>query len=30
MGSWDIGPFDNDMGADFADTLDEAPETERE
>ncbi|WP_331767618.1 DUF4259 domain-containing protein [Embleya sp. NBC_00896] len=30
MGTWDIGPFDNDMGADFANTLDEAAETDRE
>ncbi|MFE5326086.1 DUF4259 domain-containing protein [Embleya sp. NPDC056575] len=30
MGTWDIGPFDNDMGADFADTLDEAPAADRE
>jgi hypothetical protein len=25
MGSWDAGPFENDMAADFAFTLDEAP-----
>ena len=30
MGTWDIGPFENDMAADFADALDEAPESERE
>ncbi|MEU4119078.1 DUF4259 domain-containing protein [Kitasatospora sp. NPDC028055] len=30
MGTWDIGPFENDMAADFADALDEAAENERE
>ncbi|MGA5699857.1 DUF4259 domain-containing protein [Peterkaempfera bronchialis] len=30
MGTWDIGPFENDMAADFADALDEAAEDERE
>ncbi|BFO18166.1 hypothetical protein SHKM778_45540 [Streptomyces sp. KM77-8] len=25
MGTWDIGPFENDMAADFAYTLDETP-----
>ncbi|WP_436785873.1 DUF4259 domain-containing protein [Yinghuangia sp. YIM S10712] len=30
MGTWDIGPFDNDMAADFADALDEAPVPARE
>ncbi|MFJ8045426.1 DUF4259 domain-containing protein [Kitasatospora sp. NPDC096147] len=29
MGTWDIGPFDNDTAADFADDLDEAPAAER-
>ncbi|MEU8621906.1 DUF4259 domain-containing protein [Streptomyces sp. NPDC048623] len=26
MGTWDIGPFDNDTAADFSSTVDEAPE----
>ncbi|WP_331762794.1 DUF4259 domain-containing protein [Streptomyces anulatus] len=30
MGTWDIGPFDNDTAADFADELDEAELEERE
>lgn len=30
MGTWDIGPFENDMAADFADALDEASEGDRE
>ncbi|MEU2632897.1 DUF4259 domain-containing protein [Kitasatospora sp. NPDC007106] len=30
MGTWDIGPFENDMAADFAYALDEAAEDERE
>ncbi|MGW7443020.1 DUF4259 domain-containing protein [Kitasatospora sp. NPDC054795] len=30
MGTWGIGPFDNDTAADFADALDEAAERERE
>lgn len=30
MGTWDIGPFDNDTAADFADSLDEAQPDERE
>ncbi|MFI8459449.1 DUF4259 domain-containing protein [Kitasatospora sp. NPDC085464] len=30
MGTWGIGPFENDMAADFADALDEAAEDERE
>ncbi|WP_327733632.1 DUF4259 domain-containing protein [Streptomyces nojiriensis] len=30
MGTWDIGPFDNDTAADFSGDLDEAPEGERE
>ncbi|MGW6414476.1 DUF4259 domain-containing protein [Streptomyces sp. NPDC055055] len=30
MGTWDIGPFDNDTAADFADDLDEAEEEGRE
>ncbi|MFE7563292.1 DUF4259 domain-containing protein [Kitasatospora sp. NPDC057500] len=30
MGTWDIGPFDNDTAADFADDLDEAALEERE
>ncbi|MEW2579988.1 DUF4259 domain-containing protein [Streptomyces syringium] len=30
MGTWDIGPFENDMAADFAFTLDEADENDRE
>ncbi|ORT56606.1 DUF4259 domain-containing protein [Streptomyces sp. CB03238] len=30
MGTWDIGPFDNDTAADFAHTLDETAEDERE
>ncbi|WP_331733601.1 DUF4259 domain-containing protein (plasmid) [Embleya sp. NBC_00888] len=29
MGTWDIGPFDNDMAADFAGTLDETPHDQR-
>ncbi|MEW2079311.1 MULTISPECIES: DUF4259 domain-containing protein [unclassified Streptomyces] len=30
MGTWDIGPFDNDTAADFAGDLDEAAVEERE
>ncbi|MFD9565094.1 DUF4259 domain-containing protein [Streptomyces sp. NPDC059994] len=30
MGTWDVGPFDNDTAADFSGDLDEAPEGERE
>jgi hypothetical protein len=30
VGTWDIGPFENDMAADFAHALDEAAPTERE
>ncbi|GHI89935.1 DUF4259 domain-containing protein [Streptomyces xanthophaeus] len=30
MGTWDVGPFDNDTAADFSGSLDEAPEGERE
>lgn len=30
MGTWDIGPFDNDTAADFASDLDEAAVEERE
>ncbi|MFE2545723.1 DUF4259 domain-containing protein [Actinacidiphila glaucinigra] len=30
MGTWDIGPFDNDTAADFAGDLDEATMAERE
>ncbi|MFJ4840804.1 DUF4259 domain-containing protein [Streptomyces sp. NPDC088746] len=30
MGTWDIGPFGNDMAADFAYTLDEVPKDKRE
>ncbi|MDX2701703.1 DUF4259 domain-containing protein [Streptomyces sp. PA03-6a] len=30
MGTWDIGPFENDMAADFAYTLDETAKDERE
>ncbi|WP_435652346.1 DUF4259 domain-containing protein [Kitasatospora purpeofusca] len=30
MGTWDIGPFDNDTAADFAGDLDDAPAAERE
>ncbi|MER6699787.1 DUF4259 domain-containing protein [Streptomyces fimicarius] len=30
MGTWDIGPFDNDTAADFAGDLDEAALVERE
>lgn len=26
MGTWDVGPFDNDTAADFSGSLDEAPE----
>ncbi|WP_350325460.1 DUF4259 domain-containing protein [Streptomyces katrae] len=29
MGTWDVGPFDNDTAADFGGTLDEAAEAER-
>ncbi|MFD7440757.1 DUF4259 domain-containing protein [Streptomyces sp. NPDC059909] len=29
MGTWDVGPFDNDTAADFSITLDGAAETER-
>ncbi|MEU4169316.1 DUF4259 domain-containing protein [Streptomyces sp. NPDC026665] len=29
MGTWDIGPFDNDTAADFAGDLDESPREER-
>lgn len=30
MGTWDVGPFDNDTAADFAGDLDDAAESERE
>lgn len=30
MGTWDVGPFDNDTAADFCGRLDDAPEHERE
>ncbi|MFD8217623.1 DUF4259 domain-containing protein [Streptomyces sp. NPDC059697] len=30
MGTWDIGPFENDMAADFAYTLDETVKDKRE
>ncbi|MFB6879073.1 DUF4259 domain-containing protein [Streptomyces sp. NPDC056323] len=30
MGTWDIGPFENDMAADFAYTLDETTQDKRE
>ncbi|MFD9573191.1 DUF4259 domain-containing protein [Streptomyces sp. NPDC059982] len=30
MGTWDIGPFDNDTAADFGGDLDEAAASERE
>lgn len=30
MGTWDIGPFENDMAADFACTLDETASDKRE
>ena len=30
MGTWDIGPFENDMAADFAGTLDDIAMAERE
>ncbi|MEV5913423.1 DUF4259 domain-containing protein [Streptomyces chartreusis] len=30
MGTWDIGPFENDTAADFANDLDDAAEGERE
>ncbi|GHB03791.1 DUF4259 domain-containing protein [Streptomyces termitum] len=29
MGTWDIGPFDNDTAADFSYRVDEAPDGER-
>ena len=29
MGTWDIGPFDNDTAADFSSTVDEAPSEKR-
>lgn len=29
MGTWDIGPFDNDTAADFSSTVDEAPAEKR-
>ncbi|MER5711713.1 MULTISPECIES: DUF4259 domain-containing protein [unclassified Streptomyces] len=29
MGTWDIGPFDNDMAADFSYRVDEAPAEKR-
>ncbi|MGW4856715.1 DUF4259 domain-containing protein [Streptomyces sp. NPDC004288] len=29
MGTWDIGPFDNDTAADFSYRVDEAPEDQR-
>ncbi|WP_034261534.1 DUF4259 domain-containing protein [Actinospica robiniae] len=29
MGTWDVEPFDNDDAADFADDLDDVPESER-
>ncbi|WBO68959.1 DUF4259 domain-containing protein [Streptomyces camelliae] len=30
MGTWDVGPFENDMAADFACTLDETAQDKRE
>lgn len=30
MGTWDLGPFDNDTAADFSGSLDSAAEQERE
>jgi hypothetical protein len=30
MGTWDVGPFDNDDAADFAGDLDDAASDERE
>ncbi|MEE1938422.1 DUF4259 domain-containing protein [Streptomyces sp. TRM 70361] len=30
MGAWDVGPFENDMAADFAHTLDETAPDKRE
>ncbi|MEU3902147.1 DUF4259 domain-containing protein [Streptomyces sp. NPDC045251] len=30
MGTWDVGPFDNDTAADLCDALDEATANERE
>lgn len=30
MGTWDVGPFDNDTAADFGGDLDEAAAAERE
>lgn len=30
MGTWDVGPFDNDTAADFGGDLDEVAEGERE
>ncbi|MFH8282475.1 DUF4259 domain-containing protein [Streptomyces antibioticus] len=30
MGTWDVGPFDNDTAADFCDHIDEAATGERE
>lgn len=30
MGTWDVGPFDNDTAADFSGDLDQAPQSERE
>jgi hypothetical protein len=29
MGTWDVGPFDNDTAGDFCDALDEVAEGER-
>ncbi len=29
MGTWDLGPFDNDVAADWCDDLDHAPKAER-
>lgn len=29
MGTWDLGPFDNDVAADWCDDLDHAPTVER-
>ncbi|MGX1133082.1 hypothetical protein RKD49_005272 [Streptomyces glaucescens] len=30
MGTWDVGPFDNDTAADFCNSLDDAPPEQRE
>jgi hypothetical protein len=29
VGTWDLGPFDNDVAADWCDDLDQAPKAER-